>query len=145
MAVPTGISGSGPTNLKVVKMASDTMARAGQSDETDRLISSQKVDGTAVYNRNGDKLGAVDHMMIDKFTGQVEYAVMSCGGFLGIGDSYSPVPWKSLDYDVNLGGYVIDTDRAKLANAPRYQSSGQPNWSDRAYTERVDQYWGVGV
>src|SRR5215208_5634371 len=122
---------------QVVNMATETAARTGQTDETDRLISSQKVDGTAVYNRNGDKLGTVDHIMIDKFTGQVEYAVMSCGGFLGIGDSYSPVPWKSLDYDVNLGGYAIDADRAKLANAPRYQSSGQPNWSDRAYTERV--------
>ena len=126
-------------------MASETAGRTGQTDETGRLISSQKVDGTAVYNRSGDRLGDVDHMMIDKFTGQVEYAVMSCGGFLGVGESYSPVPWKSLDYDVNLGGYVIDTDRAKLASAPRYQSSGQPNWSDRAYTERVDQYWGVGV
>ena len=126
-------------------MQSDTMARTGQADETDRLISSQKVDGTAVYNRNGDKLGTVDHMMIDKFTGQVEYAVMSCGGFLGIGDSYSPVPWKSLDYDVNLGGYAIDADRAKLTNAPRFQASGRPDWSDRGYTGRINEYWEVGI
>jgi sporulation protein YlmC with PRC-barrel domain len=73
-------------------MESESMARTGQSDETDRLISSEKVDGTAVYNRNGDRLGTVDHLMIDKFTGQVEYAVMSTGGFLGIGESYNPVP-----------------------------------------------------
>ena len=125
-------------------MADDAMARTGQTDETDRLISSQKVDGTAVYNRDGDSLGTIDHMMIDKFTGQVEYAVMSSGGFLGIGDSYNPVPWKSLVYDVNLGGYVMDADRARLEQAPRFQSTGRPNWSDRAYTERVDEYWGVG-
>ena len=124
-------------------MASDTAARTGQTDETNRLISSQKVDGTAVYNRNGDSLGDVDHMMIDKFTGQVEYVVLSCGGFLGMGEEYSPLPWKSLTYDTNLGGYVIDADRAKLGNAPRFQSAGQPNWSDRGYSERVDQYWGV--
>jgi len=124
-------------------MESESMARTGQSDETDRLISSEKVDGTAVYNRNGDRLGTVDHLMIDKFTGQVGYAVMSFGGFLGIGESYNPVPWKSLKYDVNLGGYVMDTDRARLESAPRYQSSGQPNWSDRAYTGKVDEYWGV--
>lgn len=48
--------------------------------------------------------------MIDKFTGQVEYAVMSFGGFLSIAESYNPVPWKSLKYDVNLGGYVILLD-----------------------------------
>src|SRR5205085_2197192 len=108
---------------------------------TDRLISSEKVDGTAVYNRNGDRLGTVHHMMIDKFSGQVEYAVMSCGGFLGIGESYSPLPWKSLDYDVNLGGYVIDSDRSRLERAPRYTMSNQPDWADRAYTGRVDEYW----
>ena len=124
-------------------MATETAARTGQTDETNRLISSQKVDGTAVYNRNGDSLGDVDHMMIDKFTGQVEYVVLSCGGFLGMGEEYSPLPWKSLTYDTNLGGYVIDADRARLGNAPRFQSAGQPNWSDRGYSERVDQYWGV--
>jgi len=79
-------------------MATETAARTGQTDETNRLISSQKVDGTAVYNRSGDRLGDVDHMMIDKFTGQVEYAVLSCGGFLGMGEEYSPLPWKSLTY-----------------------------------------------
>ena len=125
-------------------MQSENMARTGQADETDCLISSEKVDGTAVYNRNGDRLGTVDHLMIDKFTGQVEYAVMSFGGFLGMGESYNPVPWRSLTYDVNLGGYVIDTDRGRLESAPRYTTSDQPNWSDRAYTERVDDYWHVG-
>ena len=74
------------------------MARTGQIDEP-ILISSEKVEGTTVYNRSGDNLGSIDHPMIDKFTGQVEYAVMSTGGFLGIGESYSPVPWESLVYD----------------------------------------------
>jgi sporulation protein YlmC with PRC-barrel domain len=122
-------------------MQSENKARSGEVDETDRLISSEKVDGTAVYNRDGDRLGTVDHLMIDKFTGQVEYAVMSFGGFLGMGESYNPVPWKSLTYDVNLGGYLIDTDRSRLESAPRYTTSNQPNWSDRAYTERVNDYW----
>ena len=121
-------------------MATETAARTGQTDETNRLISSQKVDGTAVYNRRGD----VDHMMIDKFTGQVQYAVLSCGGFLGMGEEYSPLPWKSLTYDTNLGSYVIDADRAKLGNAPRFQASAHPNWAERGYSERVDEYLGVG-
>ena len=125
-------------------MHTDNMARTGQTDETDRLISSDKVDGTTVYNRNGDNIGTIDHLMIDKFTGQVEFAVMSTGGFLGIGESYSPVPWDSLVYDVNMGGYVMDTDRARLEKAPRFTSNAQPNWSDRAYAERVDEYWQVG-
>src|ERR1051325_8401154 len=124
-------------------MNSDTAARTGEVHETDRLISSQKVDGTAVYNHEGENLGTVDHLMIDKFSGQVAYAVMSFGGFLGIGASYHPLPWHALDYDVNLGGYRVDVDRAKLEAAPRYTATPEPNWSDRTYTDRVDQHWGV--
>jgi sporulation protein YlmC with PRC-barrel domain len=110
-------------------------------DETDRLISSEKVDGTAVYDRRGERLGTVHHLMIDKYTGQVTYAVMSFGGFLGIGESYHPLPWKMLTYDTRLGGYVVDLDRRRLERAPSYTSRDVPNWSDRAYTVRIDQYW----
>ena len=124
-------------------METDTAARTGEVDETERLISSQKVDGTAVYNHEGENLGTVDHLMIDKFSGQVAYAVMSFGGFLGIGSSYHPLPWNALNYDVNLGGYRVDVNRARLEAAPRYTASTEPNWSDRAYTDRVDQHWGV--
>jgi hypothetical protein len=132
------------SKLREQGMQSDQKARTGETDETDRLISSEKVEGTTVYNRAGDNLGSIDHLMIDKFTGQVEYAVMSTGGFLGIGESYSPVPWDSLVYDVNLGGYVMDADRARLEKAPRFTPNAQPNWSDRSYAERVDEYWQVG-
>jgi PRC-barrel domain len=110
-------------------------------DETDRLISSEKVDGTAVYDRRGERLGTVYHLMIDKYTGQVTYAVMSFGGFLGIGESYHPLPWKALNYDIRLGGYVVDVDRNRLERAPSYTSRDVPNWSDRGYTGRIDQYW----
>ena len=76
-------------------MQSDTSKLVEQPvevSETNRLISSEKVDGTAVYNSEGQHLGAVHHLMIDKFSGHVEYAVMSFGGFLGIGESYHPLP-----------------------------------------------------
>jgi hypothetical protein len=125
-------------------MRSDTTYAAGRPvdvDETDRLISSDKVDGTAVYSRNGDHLGTVHDVMIDKRTGQVEYAIMSFGGFLGIGESYHPLPWRTLTYDTNLGGYVVDVDRSRLDLAPRYTSSSLPDWSDRDYRSRVDEYW----
>ena len=119
----------------------DTASRPLETDETHRLISSQKVDGTECYNRNGDHLGTVDHMMIDKFTGHVEYVVMSFGGFLGIGESYHPLPWKVLTYDTGMGGYVIDADRSRLERAPRYTSSSMPDWHDRTYRSRIDEYW----
>ena len=110
-------------------------------DETNRLISSDKVDGTDVYNRNGDHLGTVHDLMIDKRSGQVEYAIMSFGGFLGIGESYHPLPWRVLTYDTAMGGYVVDIDRSRLDLAPRYTSSAMPDWSDRGYRSRIDEYW----
>jgi hypothetical protein len=78
--------------------------------------------------------------MIDKYTGQVAYAVMSFGGFLGIGESYHPLPWKMLTYDTRFGGYVVDLNRNRLEGAPSYTLREIPNW-DRSYTGRIDQYW----
>jgi sporulation protein YlmC with PRC-barrel domain len=112
-----------------------------EADETDRLISSEKVEGTAVYDRRGERLGTVLHLMIDKYTGQVAYAVMSFGGFLGIGEKYHPLPWRMLTYDIRLGGYVVDLDRNRLEGAPSYSLNETPNWSDRSYTGRIDRYW----
>jgi PRC-barrel domain len=143
-------------NLRDVFMASDltwratmqssttTVASAGvATDETDRLISSDKVVGTAVYNLQGAHLGSVYNLMVDKVSGQVAYAVMSFGGFLGIGESYHPLPWRVLKYDIRQGGYVVDLDQRRLEGAPSYTASTLPDWSDRTYGHRVDDYYGV--
>jgi len=124
-------------------MQSNNVRGAVATDETDRLISSDKAVGTAVYNRHGEHLGSVYNLMIDKYSGQVAYAVMSFGGFLGIGESYHPLPWRTLTYDTRKGGYVIDVDRTRLETAPSYTSSTAPNWSDRTYGHRVDDFYGV--
>lgn len=67
------------------------------ADETDRLISLDKVEGTSMYNPQGDKLGSIHTVMLDKYSGQVSYTVMSFGGFLGIGESYHPPPLEIPD------------------------------------------------
>ena len=113
-----------------------------ETDETSDLISSDKVDGTAVYNREGEKLGSIHSVMIDKISGKVAYAVMSFGGFLGMGDSYHPLPWHVLTYDTGQGGYVVDLDQNKLEEAPTYATSETPNWSDRRWGQQVHDYYG---
>jgi PRC-barrel domain len=125
-----------------MQTTTETGSRSVATDETDRLIASNKVEGTAVYNRQGERLGSVYNFMVDKRSGQVEYAVMSFGGFLGIGDSYHPLPWKSLTYDTSQGGYVVDLDKNRLQGAPSYSSSEVPDWSDPSYGRRVDDYYG---
>jgi hypothetical protein len=112
------------------------------TDETDRLIASNKVEGTAVYNRQGERLGTVYNFMVDKRSGQVAYAVMSFGGFLGMGESYHPLPWKMLTYDTGKGGYVVDLDKSRLQNAPSYAASQSPTWN-RAYGSQIDKYYGT--
>ena len=127
-------------------MQTSTTTTAGgavATDETDRLISSDKVVGTAVYNLQGEHLGSVYNLMVDKISGQVAYAVMSFGGFLGIGESYHPLPWRVLKYDVRQSGYVVDLDQRRLDGAPSYTASNLPNCSDRTYGHRVDEYYGV--
>ena len=112
------------------------------TDETDRLTASNKVEGTAVHDRRGERLGSVHHLMIDKRSGQVAYAVLSFGGFLGMGESYHPLPWKTLTYDTGKGGYVVDLDKDKLEGAPSYAASASPAW-DRSYSEWIDRHYGV--
>jgi len=110
--------------------------------ETSELIASDKVEGTEVYNRQGEHLGEVHNFMVNKRSGQVEYAVMSFGGFLGIGESYHPLPWKVLTYDTSKGGYVVDLDKRKLEGAPTYRAGEEPIY-DREYGRGIYDYYGV--
>ena len=112
------------------------------TDETTELIASNKVEGTEVYNRQGEHLGEVYNFMVNKRTGRVEYAVMSFGGFLGIGESYHPLPWEVLTYDTGKGGYVVDLDKRKLEGAPSYRAGQEPSY-DREYGRQVYGYYGV--
>jgi hypothetical protein len=78
---------------------------SGEGGETASLIGSDKVEGTAVYGADDQKIGSIQRIMIDKVSGKVAYAVTSFGGFLGIGEDYYPLPWPMLKYDTRLGGY----------------------------------------
>jgi hypothetical protein len=109
-------------------------------DETRRLIASSKVEGTAVFNRTGEQIGTVYNFMVDKISGQVAYVVMSFGGFLGIGESYHPLPWRALTYDTRLGGYVVDIDQERLTGAPAH-GPGEDPFADTEYGQKVDAYY----
>ena len=111
--------------------------------ETSRLIGSDKVEGTPVYNADGESLGTVDRVMIDKISGKVSYAVMAFGGFLGIGDRHHPLPWDVLTYDTRMGGYVVNLDRATLENAPNYARGEEPAWEDETWGRSVHDYYGT--
>lgn len=128
--------------MKTETHAADS-GRGMATNETATLIAATKVKGTSVYNRKGESLGSIDDVMIDKRSGQVSYAIMSFGGFLGMGESYHPLPWQVLDYDERQGGYVVDLDKDRLKAAPSYERDAAPDWESGEYGRKVDDYYDV--
>ncbi len=106
-----------------------------------RLIGAEQVQGTAVYDTQGTRIGRVEDVMIDKFSGRVAYAVLSFGGFLGFGDRYYPLPWDKLRYDTEFGGYVVDVDPATLEGAPSYADDRATDWGEM-WEAKVGGYYG---
>ena len=109
--------------------------------ETVSLIGSDKVEGTYVYRSNGENVGTIQRVMIDKRSGKVAYAVMSFGGFMGIGEDYYPLPWNRLTYNERLGGYEVNISEAQLKGAPKYGQHQNWEWTDQRARE-VDTYYG---
>ena len=97
---------------------------ATETRETAGLIGSDKVEGTYVYDAKGEHIGSIERVMIEKRSGQVAYAVLQFGGFLGIGSDYYPIPWQSLEYDTSLGGYRTHLTEQQLKGAPKFSGTG---------------------
>ena len=104
------------------------------------LISSEDVQGTNVFSPNGTKIGDVDHLIIDKQSGRVTYAVMSFGGFLGLGHSHYPLPWGALRYNKDLGGFQTNVTETQVKDSPQFSDD---SWTDRDWETRVHSHYGV--
>ena len=112
--------------------------------ETSSLIGSDKVSGDQRLQSGGGGPRRDWDVMIDKASGKVAYAVMSFGGFLGIGERYYPVPWSMLKYDTARGGYVVDLSKSRLEGAPSYGEGGFAGLGDRDYEARLHDFYGAG-
>jgi sporulation protein YlmC with PRC-barrel domain len=111
--------------------------------ETFNLIASDKVEGTSVYRSSGEKIGQIERVMIDKLSGKVGYAVMSFGGFMGIGEDYYPLPWSVLKFNPRLDGYEVNISEQQLKGAPKFGKHETWDWSDPARGRKVYDYYGV--
>ena len=107
------------------------------------LIESDRVEGTTVYDRSGNNIGSIKRLMIEKISGRVAYAVMSFGGFLGMGTEEHSVPWNKLTYDTNLGGYRTDITEQQLRGAPSFSRDRSYDWTDRNRERELHDYYGV--
>ncbi len=111
-------------------------------DETMLLIGSDKVEGTSVKRPDGEQIGTVRRLMIDKVSGQVAYVVMSFGGFFTIGETFFPIPWDKLHFDAGHDAYVLDITEEALRQAPQFRDEASYDWS-RAEGRRVNDFYGV--
>ena len=123
-----------------------------QSQENRRshtLVASDRVEGTPVRRSNGEKLGTIQRLMIDKLSGNVAYAVLSFGGFLGMAQKHAPIPWARLHYDPMLGAYHVELSNEELNAAPSIAAGEEFDWGDRSREVeihnyyRVPPYWGA--
>jgi hypothetical protein len=131
------------------KQGQSMMSTTGFSGDGERsssqvLISSDRVEGTNVYDQAGNHLGSIESLMITKVEGKVAYAVLSFGGFLGLGSEHYPVPWSGLSYSEERGGYVTSLTEAELRGAPRYGAEAGADWTDATWRGSVDRHYGGG-
>ena len=110
-------------------------------------IRASKVIGTSVYATNGDKIGKVEDVVLDKIDNTVLFAVVGFGGFLGMGERFHPVPWSALDYSKERDGYVVPYTKDQLQAAPAHdideltRDDGHAT-RDSAYSYyKVQPYW----
>lgn len=112
-----------------------------------QAIQASRVIGTSVYNEAGESVGTVKDIMLEKITNRIMFAVIGFGGFLGLGEKYHPVPWNTLDYNKEQGGYIIPYSKDELQAAPFYSIEeltkddgvGARNASYEYY--QIDPYW----
>jgi sporulation protein YlmC with PRC-barrel domain len=107
-----------------------------------RVIGAEKLTGTRVRNSAGDDLGIVEEIMLDIPTGRVAYAVLSFGGFLGIGNKLFAVPWKALELDQEKHEFILDIDRDKIEHAPGFTKDAWPDMADPAFASAVHEHYG---
>lgn len=106
-------------------------------------LSATSIIGDQVRNAEGEDLGQIEDLMIDLQEGSVSYAVLSFGGFLGIGSKLFAVPLEAMGVDTDAHELVLDIDRERLENAPGFNKDNWPDGSDRDWTAAVYRYYGV--
>lgn len=107
------------------------------------VMAASTLEDDDVVNLAGEDLGKIKEIMIDVPRGRVAYAVLSSGGFLGIGDRLFAIPWGALKLDVERKCFILDVDAERLKNAPGFDKDHWPNFSDRSWGSQVHSHYGV--
>jgi sporulation protein YlmC with PRC-barrel domain len=110
---------------------------------THTLVPSDRVEAVPVYGRNGERIGTIERLMLDKASGTVAYAVVKSGGFFAVEHHHYPVPWNALKYDVARKAYTADLTLDELRGGQSELDGDAFDWGDRSPPYRHPQYWTV--
>jgi len=108
-----------------------------------QLMTASTLEGDKVVNRQGEDLGEIDEIMIDVPRGRIAYAVMSSGGFLGMGDKLFAIPWSALTLDTDNKCFILDVDKQRLENAPGFDKDHWPSMADPQFGSQIHSYYGA--
>ena len=107
------------------------------------IMAADTLEGDKIVNRKGEDLGSVQDIMIDVRRGSLAYAVMSCGGFLGMGDKLFAIPWSALTLDADRHCFILDADKERFEKAPGFDKDHWPSMADPTWANSVHAYYGV--
>ena len=114
-----------------------------QSTTEPAVLSATTVIGDKVVNPQGENLGKIEEVMLDIHDDRIAYAVLSFGGFLGLGDKLFAVPWQALKLDATNHRFILDESKERLMNAPGFDKDHWPNMADRSFGTKVYDYYSV--
>ncbi len=135
-----GMTGSARTGEGAAILGGAT--RPGNEGPGPRLMTASTLEGDDIVNRQGDKLGELEEIMLDVTTGRIAYAVMGAGGFLGMGDKLFAIPWSALTMDPENHCFILDADKERLQRAPGFDKDHWPSMADMTWATEVHSYYG---
>ncbi len=107
------------------------------------VVKTKEVVGVKVIDSAKESLGEIEEIMLDKLSGRVAYVVLSCGGFLGMGEKLFAVPWKAFHYDSEEDAFILNVDKEKFKKAPSFNKELWPDMEDRTWGQSVSDYYGT--
>ena len=142
---PSTLTSAGGSSLrtsgaKIVGVDTEDQLDSGPGP---RIMSAGTLEGDEVINGSGEKLGTIDEIMLDVSSGRIAYAVLSAGGFLGVGDKLFAIPWNALTLDVDRECFVLDIDKEQLESAPGFDKDHWPSMADLSWAQSVHSYYGT--
>lgn len=137
---PGGATGRSSTQAAGARIVGGDSNTSGPGPE---VMASDTLEGDEVVNSSEETLGEVKHIMIDVPSGRVAYAVVSCGGILGMGDRLQAVPWSALTLDADNKRFILNVDKETFKNAPGFDKDHWPSMADRSWASEVHRYYGL--